>query len=149
MDHGGPYVVHIQCHTLTPKNNNRKKSRTGALDALERPVALLATLNDLLALISQVRAAAVADSMLKVHGRPGGAVGLALAGLDTLRLLELLLDRRGLGELLGVDRGGDVTPESERLVGELLVGRRDNLGGDAERGDVDNRVLLFSRDSFL
>lgn len=120
-----------------------------ALDAIEGPFALLAALNDLFALLGKVRATAVADSMLKVHWGPGGAVGLALAGLDTLGLLELLLDRGGLGELLGVNGGGNVAPEGERLVGELLFGGRDNFGGDAERSDVDNGVLFLGRDSFL
>lgn len=119
------------------------------LNAFQRPVSLLRALNDVLALFRQLWLAAVADSVGKVDGLVDLAGALALAGLDALGLLELLLDRGGLGELLGMDGLGDVAPEGQGLVGCLHAVGGNDLGGDLQRGSVDDGELLLSGDSLL
>lgn len=118
-------------------------------DVLEGPLALLGSLEDLAALFGEVGLAAVAGDVLEEDGLEGGLVGLALAGLFTLGLLELDLDLGGLAELFGEDCVGHAAPEFERLVEELRFPGREDLGGNVERLDIDNGVLLFDRYSFL
>lgn len=118
-------------------------------DVLEGPLALLGPLEDLAALFGEVGLAAVAGDVLEEDGLEGGLVGLALAGLFTLGLLELDLDLGGLAELFGKDGVGHAAPELERFVGELRFLGREDLGGNVERLDIDNGVLLLDRDSFL
>jgi hypothetical protein len=87
--------------------------------------------------------------LLEEDGLPGLALGLALTCLFALCLLQLQLDVGGLAELFGVDGVGDAGPELEGLVGQLLLLRGQNLGGDIERLDVDNKVLLLGGYRFL
>lgn len=106
-------------------------------------------LEHLPALFRELRLALVANGVGKVKGLVDLAGALALARLDALGLLELLLDGGGLGELLGVDGLGDVAPKGEGLVGRLLLLWREDLGGDLQRRRVDDGILLLGRDLLL
>ena len=87
--------------------------------------------------------------MFEKDGLPGLLVLFALAGLFALLFLELDLEIGGFGELFGVDGFGHATPESERLVGELLVFWGEDFGGDVEGGNVYDCVLVLWGYRFL
>lgn len=87
--------------------------------------------------------------MLKEDGLERLTSLLALSSLLSLCLLELELDVGSLGELLVADGVGHAGPEVERLVGCLLLGWRQDLGGDVERSNIDDDVLIFFGDVFL
>jgi len=103
----------------------------------------------LLPLLRQLRLPAVSRNLVEEDGLPRLAPGLARARLDALRLLELHLDGRGLGELPGVDGVRDAAPELERLVRELLFPRRQGFGRHEEGAYVDDGVLLRGRVGIL
>lgn len=109
----------------------------------------MGALEHLPALVREVGLALVADGVGKVKGLVDLAGAVALARLDALGLLELLLDGGGLGELLGVDGLCDVAPEGEGLVGRLLLLGWEDLGGDLQRRGVDDGILLLGRDLLL
>lgn len=87
--------------------------------------------------------------MLEKDRLPCFFVGLALAGLFALSFFEFNLDLCGLAVLLGMDSICDTTPESQGLIGQLLLLGRNDLGRDIERRNVDNCVLLFNWYRFL
>lgn len=101
----------------------------------------MCALEHLAALLGQLGLATVAGDLSEEDGAPGSAGALALAGLFALALLEDLLDGRRLGELLGMNGLGDLAPQLQRLVLELLRVWRKLLGRDGEGSDIDNRRL--------
>jgi hypothetical protein len=71
---------------------------------------------------------------------------LSLGSLLSLLLLDIRLEVRCM-RVLSSDYGlCDFVPEFERLVGKLLLERRNNLRDGIERVEVDDQVLLLLRD---
>lgn len=100
------------------------------------PVPLLRELQHLPPLVRQLRAAALVGHLREEDGLPLLAGLLALSRLLALLLLQLLLQLRRPGELLGVDRARHGAPERQALVRELLVLRGQCLGRYGQGRDV-------------
>lgn len=101
-------------------NSNLEKylgQRAVLHNALERPLTLLGSVEDLPTLVGQVGLAVVTRDMLEEHRLPCLLVGLTLAGLLALSFFQLDLHLRGLAELFGVDSICDATPKGQGLVG--------------------------------
>lgn len=135
----------ISVHPPTPPFRlvNSVAGPAGILDlknTVDIPLALLGSRENLAALVRQLGLTLVAGDLLEEDGLEDLARPLALAGLLALLFLELNLDRRRLGELLGVDGLGDARPELEGLVLELLLGWGENLGGNIQGAEVDDCV---------
>jgi hypothetical protein len=118
-------------------------------DVLKGPVTLLGPLEDLAALVGEVRLAIITSDMLEKDRLPCFFVGLALTGLFTLSFFELDLDLCGLAILLGVNGICNTPPEGQGLIGQLLLLGRNDLRRDVKRRNVDNCVLFFNRYRFL
>lgn len=110
---------------------------------IHTPIPDLRPLKHFPSLLRQRRLTGLIGRRDEEDGLPTFALALALAGLFSLSLFELLLERGGAGKLPGVDGLGDLAPEGKGLVGELLLGGREDLGGYAEGGDVDDGCLLI------
>lgn len=109
------------------------------------PVSLLRPSEHFFSFLGQLGLATVSGDLLKEDGLELGARPLPFPGLLALCFFEVLLDGRGLGELLRVDGIRDAAPEFERFVRELLVHGRKGFRGDAEGGNVDDGGACFRR----
>lgn len=135
--HGGNRCARCVARRPRPK----KKTFAGQLFAdnvVNVPLSPLRTLLHGPTLVREFWLAAVAGDLLEEDGLPGRAGALALASLFALPLLEFLFDRRGARKLLRVDGVGDAAPERKRFVLLLQVLGRDDLGGDVERGQLND-----------
>lgn len=90
-------------------------------NAIHAPVALLCTLQHLAALFGQLWLTTVARNLRKEDRAPCGAGAFTLARLLALAFFEDLLDGRRLGKLFCMDGFGNLTPQLQRLVLELLL----------------------------
>ena len=90
-------------------------------DAVHVPVPSLRPLQDLPALLCQFWLSALVRGLAKEYGLPRLSLRLAIPGLFSLGLFELLLDRCGPRELFRVDGLGDLVPELKRLMWQLLL----------------------------
>ena len=110
---------------------------------LEVKLVLVQPLQCDLAVLGQVRSTDGCDCASKESWLPLFVRLLTLCCLLSLLLLDLGLECCGL-VILSPDYGvGDTFPELERLVRELLLHGRDNLGNWEERIEVDDKMLLL------
>jgi hypothetical protein len=117
-------------------------SSTKLLALLEVVVAILETDEDLFTLFGELGVAGRSGGAGEEARRPFDISGLPISRFLTLTLLKLLFLCRGFGVLPADDGLGDTVPEFTRLVGQLLLGRRDNLLDGEQRVDVDEKGLV-------
>jgi hypothetical protein len=117
-------------------------SCTSLFALFEVVVAILKADEDLLTLVSELGEASRSGCASEEAGRPFDISGLPISRFLTLTLLKLLFLCRGLGVLPAENGFGNTVPEFTRLVGQLLVGRRDNLLDREQRVDVDEENLV-------
>lgn len=118
-------------------------------NAIHVPVASLGPPQHLSALFCERRLTGLISSLLKEYRRPGLSLLLSLPSLLTLGLLKLLFDCCSLAKLLGMNRLGDFTPKLKRLVGELLLNRREDLWRHTQWSNINDGNLPLWRVGFL
>ena len=105
-------------------------------------VAILKTNEDFLALISELRDASRSSGTSEEARRPFGISGFPISRFLTLTLLKLLFLCGGFGILPAENGFCNTVPEFARLVGQLLLGGRDDLLYREQRVDVDEENLV-------
>lgn len=118
-------------------------SSTSLLALLQVVVAILKADEDLLALVGELGVAGRSGGASEEARRPFDISGLPISRFLTLTLLKLLFLCSGLGVLPADNGFGDGVPEFTRLVGQLLLGRRDDLVDREQRVDVDEKNLVW------
>lgn len=113
------------------------RSCAGLFVLLEMVIATLQTDEDLSALFGELGEASWCCRAGKEARRPFNVPGFPIGRFLALTLLQLLFLVCGFGVLLAEDGFGNTVPELARLVGQLLLGRRNNLLYGPQRIDVD------------
>jgi len=117
-------------------------SSTELLALFQVVVAVLETDEDLFTLISELGVTGRSSGASKEARRPFDVSGLPISRFLTLTLLKLLFLSSGFGVLPADNGFGDTVPEFTRLVGQLLLSRRDDLLDGEQWVDVDEQNLV-------
>jgi len=117
-------------------------SSTELLALFQVVVAILETDEDLFTLVSELGVAGRSSGASEEARRPFDVSGLPISRFLTLTLLKLLFFCSGFGVLPADNGFGDTVPEFARLVGQLLLWRRDDLLDGEQWVDVDEQNLV-------